>query len=145
DEKWMDYGAETFESFMVPLAEGGITNRENGFLWFEEYPTVPVPTTVLNGHMEAMIGLGLWYNNSGDSRARALFDEAVADLEPYLSLSEVEVDGGLATSYELVRGYPFAALRFLPDGEAEITEATLNDMELDLPVAEGGVRGPNRI
>ncbi|MEO6790400.1 MAG: D-glucuronyl C5-epimerase family protein, partial [Ornithinibacter sp.] len=81
DPKWLNAAKETFESYTVPLAQGGFTHEVNGALWFEEYPTTPVPTTVLNGHLEAVIALDMWQRHSGDPRATALFKRAIAGLK----------------------------------------------------------------
>ena len=125
EQKWLDYGAQAFNSFLVPNSvPGGFVNRDEGFLWFEEYPTKPA-TTVLNGHLEAVIGLDLWYAKTKNPQAKALVDEALADLEPELAKMEVPTDGGLATSYDLVRGYEAAPLR-LVGSNIKLTTARLN-------------------
>nr|WP_231980384.1 D-glucuronyl C5-epimerase family protein [Tessaracoccus coleopterorum] len=39
DAKWDRYADQLFNSYLVAMQDGGFTNRANGFLWFEEYPT----------------------------------------------------------------------------------------------------------
>ena len=132
DNRWMTYGAEAFESFMVPFGtQGGITNRQDGFLWFEEYPTDP-PTVVLNGHLHALASLDMWHARTGDARAKALFDEAMGDLEPLLEAHDIEIEGGVLASYDAVRGYPTAQLRLV--GEGTVSAATHNGRPVTLPV-----------
>ncbi len=135
DDTWLDVGEEVLNSFDVPLANGGFLNREEDFLWFEEYPTTP-PTNVLNGHLEAIIGLDLWQRKTGSQHARDLFNEATRDLEAVLPLQEVEVEGGTLTSYDLVRGYPEAPLRVRStEGSTfRLDSAKLNGDPVDLPV-----------
>ncbi len=135
DATWRRYGRETFESFLVPLSDGGFTTREHGFLWFEEYPTQP-PTTVLNGHLEALIGLSLWGRDTGEARATALVREATGHLSPLLSAAEVETPAGLLSTYDLVRGYPAAPLRLVPDSTFRLDAATLNGSTLALSVVK---------
>lgn len=148
DRSWLDRGAETFRSFAVPISEpGGILNRdtEHNFLWFEEYPTTPLPTTVLNGHLEAIIGLNLWHRRmeaegsaavTPPAEVKALVHEAMATLEPMLKLHEVDIDGGLLTSYDAVRGHPAAPLRVFGSSGVKVS-ARLNGGAVSLPVATG--------
>lgn len=150
DRSWLERGAETFRSFEVPISEpGGILNRdmEHGFLWFEEYPTKPLPTTVLNGHLEAIIGLILWHRTmvteggnavTPPEEIQALIDEAMATLEPMLKVHEVEIDGGLLTSYDAVRGHEVAPLRIHSDSGSAIVSASLNGRRVTLPATTGG-------
>lgn len=133
DPVWRRYGRETFESFFVPRSNGGFTTRENGFLWFEEYPTQP-PTSVLNGHFEALIGLALWGRDAAEPRADALVQEATADLRPLLEAAEVETPAGVLSTYDLVRGLEAAPLRLVPDSTFRLDSATLNGSPLTVPV-----------
>ena len=146
DDKWLDVGGEVLNSFDVPLADGGFLNREEDFLWFEEYPTMP-PTTVLNGHLEAIIGLDLWERKTGSQRARDLFNEAIVDLEAVLPLQEVRVEGGILTSYDLVRGYDAAPLRLakVAGKGSRLDSAQLNGVDVDLPLTAPTTLVPNNI
>ncbi|MGO1385759.1 MAG: D-glucuronyl C5-epimerase family protein [Arachnia sp.] len=137
DNSWLDVGEEVLNSFDVPLTDGGFLNREDDFLWFEEYPTTP-PTTVLNGHLEAIIGLDLWERKTGSQKARDLFNEAIGDLEANLPLQEVEVEGGILTSYDLVRGYDAAPLRLtkVAGKGARLDSARMNGVKVNLPLTQ---------
>lgn len=135
DEQWFERGEEILASFRVPFSEGGFTHRDHGFLWFEEYPSNP-PTTVLNGHLEAIIGLDIWARHTGDQFTRDLFNEAITDLEDVLPEVEVEVQGGTLTSYDLVRGYEPAPLRLTKEAgsNASITGYRLNGERVSIPL-----------
>ena len=142
DATWRQYGRETFESFLVPRSNGGFATRENGFLWFEEYPTQP-PTTVLNGHLEALIGLGIWGRDAGEKRATDLVREATGQLRPLLDAIEVATPAGVLSSYDLVRGYPAAPLRLVPDSTFRLDSATLNGAKLAIPTVKRSGGQPN--
>ncbi len=143
DPVWRRYGRETFESFLVPTTNGGVTSREKGFLWFEEYPTTP-GTSVLNGNLEALIGLAWWGQNRNEPRATALVTEATDGLRSLLKASEVEVEAGLLTSYDLIRGYPAAPLRLLGSPGFRWDRAKLNGEYLAVPtVASASPASPN--
>ncbi|WP_185975744.1 D-glucuronyl C5-epimerase family protein [Tessaracoccus rhinocerotis] len=137
DEQWQVRGEEILASFRVPFSEGGFTHRDHGFLWFEEYPSNP-PTTVLNGHLEAIIGLDIWARHTGDEFTRELFNEALTGLEDVLPEMEVPVQGGILTSYDLVRMDHPAPLRFTrePGSSANITGYRLNGEKVDIPFVD---------
>lgn len=108
--KWLDAATRTFESYTVPLSAGGFVNEVRGALWFEEYPTSP-PTTVLNGHLEAMIALDLWQRRTHDPRAIDLFRRAVRDVRTILPDERVPVSQGTMSTYDQLRGFEAAPLR----------------------------------
>ena len=132
DSGWLQYARETFAQFLVPIEKGGTTSRKAGRLWFEEYPTSP-PTTVLNGHLEAIIGLDNWYRASGDRRASALRDEALDDLQSMLAASEVPVPGGTLSSYELLRGRGAASLRLVTNAGFVLKSASIGGKAVSVP------------
>lgn len=161
DPKWMGYGEEAFRSFdaeMKPDGSGGITNHitvdGKEVLWFEEYPTSPA-TSVLNGHLEAVIGLDIWANATGDQHARDLVNEALDGLEPLLDMEQIDVQGGTLTSYDLMRGYwdkdrdyyP-SPLRYISSANnGNVTEARLNGKTVTqgLPKTSPSTANPNRL
>jgi len=133
DERWADYAAEVFETYTVPIEEGGFVNRADGVLWFEEYPTSP-PTTVLNGHLEAVVALDLWQRHSHDPRATALFQEAVADLPTVLAREHVPVTQGIVSSYDMMRGWTAAPLRVASGSPLVVHSAAVLDGEARRPL-----------
>ena len=123
DSKWLTAAEQTFESFTVPLADGGFTHEVNGALWFEEYPTAP-PTTVLNGNMEAVIALDLWQRRSDDPRAADLFQRAIAGLKQILPAEQVPITQGMLSSYDQVRGYAASPIRVATGSALTVHSAT---------------------
>lgn len=144
--KWLDAAKQTFESYTVPLANGGFVNEVDGALWFEEYPTVP-ETTVLNGHLEAVIALDLWQRRTHEPRATALFNRAVKDLPKILPREEVPVSQGIVTSYDQVRGYPSSPLRLATGSQLTVQSASQQlpsgPKALSLPVQKPASDGAN--
>ncbi len=131
DRTWEQVAKKIFNSYLVPLSEGGFTNRSNGFLWFEEYPTTPEPTVVNNGHHQNVLGLHSYWKRTGDPEALALFEEAVTDMDAQTIKAEVPLEGGIMSSYDLVRGYPTTPLRAVPlTSGARIRETLLNGQPL---------------
>ena len=156
DSKWLEFGRQAFRSFDVPMkpdGTGGITNHitVNGkkVLWFEEYPTSPA-TSVLNGHLEAVIGLDIWFKSTGEVRAKQLRDEALDGLQPVLEQEQLEVQGGTLTSYDLVRGYwdkdrdyKASPIRLVSTDATQQPTATLNGIPVTVPLVEPSPAKPN--
>lgn len=126
DDTWLVHAAEAFESYTVPVEDGGFVSRANGILWFEEYPTTPA-TTVLNGHLEAVLALDAWQRRSHDPRATALFQEAVGDIPAVLELEHVPVAQGTLSSYDILRGWPAAPLRVASGSSLVVHSAAVVD------------------
>ena len=153
EQQWDEYADQLFNSYLVPLADGGFTNRENGFLWFEEYPTNP-PTSVFNGHFRAVIALTSYakrrVGTPAGELAWKLFDEAVESLASEVSKMEVPAEGGILSSYDLVRGYPSVPLRAVPADPSKpaptITQTLINDsISAVLPVGVQDLPAPNQL
>ncbi len=134
DDRWLVHAAEAFESYTVPVEDGGFVSRANDVLWFEEYPTTPA-TTVLNGHLEAVLALDAWQRRSHDPRATALFQEAVADLPTILALEHVPVGQGTMSSYDVLRGWPAAPLRVASGSSLVVHSAAVVDGEERRPLS----------
>lgn len=130
ERHWYNLAAKAYNSYLIPIDEGGFTNRNNGFLWFEEYPTSPEPTVVNNGHHQAVLGLHTWWKKSGDQEALDLFKEAVGDLSVQIPKSTVPLEGGKMSSYDMLRGFPTTPLRAVSLQNGKITETLLNGQPL---------------
>lgn len=130
DRTWEKVATKIYNSYLIPFEDGGFTNRNNGFLWFEEYPTTPVPTVVNNGHHQNVLGLYSYEKRTGDPEALALFEEAVTDMDAQTIKAEVPLEGGIMSSYDLLRGYAATPLRAVSIANGKITQTLLNDKPL---------------
>lgn len=140
DQRWLDYGRQTFETFLVPESSGGFSTRAAGRLWFQAYPTNP-PTSVLNGHMDALMGLINWERQTGDPRAARLIKEAASALEKTLPFYEVSTAQGILASYDLVRGLAAAPLRIVSETGMQISSAHVVGMRSTYHLTQS-VRAP---
>jgi hypothetical protein len=75
------YAAQrAFASFLIPIADGGVTFTDaSGDIWFEEYIVSP-PTHILNGFVWASWGVYDYFLATGDPTAQSLFQQAVHTL-----------------------------------------------------------------
>lgn len=126
ERTWENLAKKVYNSYLIPFEQGGFTNRRNGFLWFEEYPTTPEPTVVNNGHHQNVLGLYSYWNRTKDPQALALFDEAVTDMDLQTIKAEVELEGGIMSSYDLLRGYAATPLRAVSVANGKVTQTLLN-------------------
>ena len=127
EARWIDAAGQAFESFMLPKEDGGFVSRERGLTYIQEYPTKPTGY-VLNGHNEAVIALDSWVRRTNDPRAVALLAEVKAALDTTLPLEQVSLPMGVATSYDLLRGYTAAPVRVLTSTGLTVRAAVvLND------------------
>lgn len=89
EEKYLKIAEKTFEFFKYDYAEGGVKRiDENGFIWFEEYPS-DVPSLVLNGYIYTLFGIYDLYRVTKSEEAGQLFDECVRTLENNLHKYDV--------------------------------------------------------
>ncbi|ASJ07713.1 hypothetical protein A3L11_00085 [Thermococcus siculi] len=72
-----------FNSFYIPLEDGGFVENTGYGVWFLEYPYRP-DFLVLNGHIITMKGLWYYYRFTGDERALELFNEGVESVRKAL-------------------------------------------------------------
>lgn len=138
-EPWLAWGDQVLNSFLVPYSEGGFTHEitvdGQKQVWFEEYPTGERPTSVLNGHDVAVIGLQHWAERTGDPRAAELYEAGLAAVRAVLPLVEVAVEGdAVMTAYDLVRGNDAAPLRLVAGDGATVTSSRLDGSDVHLPV-----------
>jgi heparosan-N-sulfate-glucuronate 5-epimerase len=78
--EYLKAAQRAFETFLVPVANGGVsfTDRD-GDLWFEEYIVSP-PTHILNGFIWAVWGVHDYYLATKEECAKILFQAAVKTL-----------------------------------------------------------------
>jgi len=101
-------------SFKASLIEGGVRyHDENGFIWYEEYPSLVEPPHVLNGFIFALFGLYDSYKSTGNKEALALFNEGVEILKANLR----RWDLGFWSRYDLTDlcGQEIYTFRFVTD------------------------------
>lgn len=85
------------QAFEVPVADGGVRSTwDDGTVWYEEYATA-IPSHVLNGFMFALAGLYQDWQQTGDERAEALFEQGTASLKAKVR----EYDKGFTSAYEV--------------------------------------------
>ena len=96
DAKWMDAAHRTFASFKVARAPGKpwVVGVENGRLWLDEYPTVPLDR-VFNGHNFSTFGLYDYWRVTDNAEARLLALGAMYSSYT-VGLSAVRVPGGIS-------------------------------------------------
>jgi heparosan-N-sulfate-glucuronate 5-epimerase len=77
---FLNAAERSFQSFLKPLAEGGVSyTDDSGDLWFEEYIVSP-PTHILNGFIWAAWGVYDYFLATGDATAKTLFDRSIRTL-----------------------------------------------------------------
>jgi hypothetical protein len=141
DPRYLQRARETFHSFLLPPSLGGFVTTSDGLTYLQEYPTA-VPSYVLNGHSDAAVSVAAWARRTGDPVARDLADRAVAALRRTTALEEVTLPTGVASSYDLLRGYPAAPLRAVA---APGSGSPLDVRSASLTDAAGGVLSPLRL
>lgn len=88
-DKYLDIAKKAFAHFQYDYEDGG-TKRvdENGYIWYEEYPT-STPSYVLNGFIYSMFGILDFYRATKDVKAKELFDSCINTLEGNLHKYDV--------------------------------------------------------
>lgn len=80
-ERYLAVAEKTFEYFKYEYSEGGVKRiDENGYTWFEEYPSA-TPSLVLNGYIYTLFGMYDLYRVTKNEKAKQLYDECVSTLE----------------------------------------------------------------
>jgi heparosan-N-sulfate-glucuronate 5-epimerase len=96
DRRYLTAAAESFETFLSTLENGGVTYVDaSGNTWFEEYITSP-PTHILNGFIWASWGVFDFYLATSSTAAKELFSKAMDSLASNLE----QYDVGFWSLYE---------------------------------------------
>lgn len=67
---YLDTIRSALTGFELDLTEQGLAHRAKfGGVWYEEYPDIGNPSTVLNGHMIALFGLEYFKSNINDQQS----------------------------------------------------------------------------
>lgn len=89
EERYLKTAEKAFEFFKYDYSEGGVKRvDENGFIWFEEYPSEK-PSLVLNGYIYTVFGIYDLYRATKSEEAKRLFDECLRTLENNLHKYDV--------------------------------------------------------
>lgn len=148
DAAWLTDATKAFNSFRLQPSEGGFVTHEGGRTYFQEYPTTP-PSYVLNGMNETVVELDRWFARTADPLASQLRDEGASSVAALLPLHDAPITMGVASTYDLLRGYKAAPLRITSSGAFSVRAAAILDgsghqlSRLSLPVGSPPVRRPN--
>jgi len=99
DPMWLRRSREVLNSYRVNWDEGGVLlpDTSHGFWWEEFNPVV----RVWNGSVQALVAVGYFWQVTGDSSAKRMFDRGLEALRFYTPL----YDTGNWTLYSLTQGY----------------------------------------
>lgn len=102
DERYLECAQVALGSFKASLEEGGVRyHDEDGFIWYEEYPSLVKPPHVLNGFIFALFGLYDFSKITESEEAQALFNEGIRTLKANLG----KWDLGFWSRYDLTDLY----------------------------------------
>lgn len=96
DERYLALAHEALQAFRRPSRRGGVMSREGSGRWYLLYSFNP-RQRVLNGHLQALIGLYDYYRISRDEEARTLVNEGIAGVLPMMH----RFDTGAWSRYQL--------------------------------------------
>jgi len=114
DERYLECVELALASFEVPIDQGGVRYEDTqGFIWYEEYPSLISPPHVLNGFIFALFGLYDFYKITGSEEAHALLNEGIRTLKASLG----QWDLGFWSRYDLtdLYGQDTFLFRFVTD------------------------------
>ena len=78
---FLEISEKALEGFNYSVDDKGITLKEHDLMWqYEEYPS-PFSSQVLNGFLFALCGLNDYFEATGSSKAKTLFEKGVTYLE----------------------------------------------------------------
>jgi hypothetical protein len=87
DERYNEFSEKAIEAFEVDVSEGGLrTARAYGtesYVWYPEYARSE-PPYVLNGFITSVIWLREYYETTGYSKARALYEDGLKSIIHFL-------------------------------------------------------------
>jgi len=99
DSTYLDASNKAYQFLQIEEDEFRVRVRDqNGYLWFEEYPSTP-PSYVLNGYLYTLFGLYDLYRVTGQQVVKADIDECIATLKANLHL----FDSGYWSYYDLFK------------------------------------------
>jgi hypothetical protein len=100
-EKILTLTRLVINNLRTEIKNGGITAYDkNGYMWFEEYPSMP-KSSVLNGHINALFGLYDVWRVTSDQNIKSLFDLGLMTVESNLD----KYDAGYWSYYDQKYNY----------------------------------------
>jgi heparosan-N-sulfate-glucuronate 5-epimerase len=119
DKKYLDTAKMLLNAFFVEVKDGGVTRKTpNDGWWYEEYASSSNATEesrVLNGMGFALLGIQDYYQYTGDSAAKFLFDQgatSVAKSLPRYEYVDDEYTGEGYSSYDILNNTKPAPLKY---------------------------------
>ena len=101
DSVYFELGKMAVNSFDVKINKGGLLFVDyTGNYWFEEYPTIP-KNSVLNGHINGMLGLYDFWRVTDNPEAKRLFEKGLQTVIHNLEF----YDSGYWSRYDLKYDY----------------------------------------
>jgi hypothetical protein len=89
EKQYLDIANKVFNSFFIEFEDGGFKRKDdNGFTWYEEYPTEK-PSFVLNGFIYAIWGVLDLYRVTKNKEAKSIWDDSVKTLKANLHKYDV--------------------------------------------------------
>ena len=104
DDKYMKAANNVLQSFLIAVADGGVTYKTaNDGWWYEEFADDSgMVSRVLNGHMFALLGLHEYFEYTNDSTALYTFEQGLLALKNNIA----KYDRGNGHSFYDQRGTP---------------------------------------
>lgn len=93
DKKYLEAAQLAMRAFDIDISDGGVTRDFMGHPFYEEYPAEE-PIFVLNGFMDAIIGLYDVWHLTGDETAERLYKQGIETLVfclPYYDINGVSL------------------------------------------------------
>lgn len=105
DDRYLDTALNAFKMFDVPVSDGGLLDKFDGYMVYEEYPTTP-PSFTLNGMIFATFGLYDYLQVCKNDRIKRLFDEAIKTIEYMLPLYDDDISSNYDIAHITARKIP---------------------------------------
>lgn len=98
NKKYLDVANSSLEAFYVDIDKGGVTYKEDDGWFYEEYAQAnnSIKPKVLNGFLFSLIAINDFYEQTGDKKAKYLFDMGLKSLKSQL----INYDTGSWTYYD---------------------------------------------
>ena len=76
ETKYLNFAKLLLNAFYIEVKDGGVTYKNNGGWWYEEFASKNGPNSkVLNGMIFSMLGIYEYYKYTNDEKAKFLFEK----------------------------------------------------------------------